>query len=67
MARLVGARHFLQEAANRVVGDGWRGCCGTDHQNRAQDCDELLHDVSPLGDSLVGCDGETAADDEYSN
>ena len=63
---LVASGYFLQEAVNRVVGDGGHRRRGANEQERAQDCDELLHAVSPLSDSLVGCEGETVTRDLYS-
>jgi hypothetical protein len=59
-------RHLLEEPKDRIVGNGRRWGSRTDHQECAQDGNELLHSVSPLKDSLVGCEGGTAAKDAYS-
>jgi len=59
-------RHLLEKTKDRIVGDGRRWGSRTDHQKCAQDGNDLLHGVSPLKDSLVGCEGGTVVRDAYS-
>jgi hypothetical protein len=60
MMGLAAALHLLQEALDRVVGDGRSRRCRADHEDGAEDRDEFLHGMSPLNDSLAGCKGRTA-------
>jgi hypothetical protein len=66
VVRLVAARHLLQEPLDRIVRDGRGRRCRTDHEEGAEDCDEFLHGMSPLNDSLAGCKGGTAGYGVYS-